>query len=80
MNTILIEELLGPTISFLWENQPFKFDPDGSQNLYLKDLCLVAIQAIERLKFVHSKNVVHRNIKDKNFIIGRKDPQNIYYI
>ena len=77
---ILIEELLGPTISFLWEKKPFKLDPDGSQNLFMKDLCLVAIQAIERLKYIHSKNVVHRDIKDKNFIIGRKDSQNIYLI
>ena len=77
---ILIEELLGPTISFLWESKPFKKDPYGTKNLYIKDLCLLALQTIERLRYVHSKNVVHRDIKDKNFIIGRKDPQNIYII
>ena len=77
---ILIEELLGPTISFLWKSKPFKKDPNGSKNLYIKDLCLLALQAIERLSYVHSKNIIHRDIKDKNFIIGRKDPHIIYLI
>jgi len=77
---ILIEELLGQNLEALWEKYGFKEDPFVKKNKNLKDICLIAIQGLERIKFIHSKNIIHRDIKPTNFIIGRKDPNNIYLI
>jgi len=77
---VLVEELLGPTVEDLWEKIAFKKDPFGRKNMFLKDICILAIQGLDRLEFVHSKNILHRDIKSKNFIIGRKDPNIIYLI
>ena len=77
---ILIEELLGKDIQTLWESCPFKKDHLGKKNLYIKDISLFAIQAIERLKYIHNKNIIHHDIKPKNFLIGRNDPNTIYLI
>ena len=77
---ILIEELLGKNLSTLWKSGPFKNDRLGQKNKYIKDICLFAMQGLERLKYIHAKNIIHRDIKTNNFIIGRKDPDIIYLI
>ena len=77
---ILIEELLGKDIDFLWKSYPYKKDPFGKNNTFLNDICLLAIQGIERLQYIHSKYVIHRDIKPQNFIIGLDNPNDIYLI
>ena len=72
---ILIEEFLGPSIKFLWE-----LKRDRSEKELLKDICMVSIQGIDRLEYIHSKNIIHRDIKHDNFLIGIKDPNIIYVI
>ena len=70
---VLIEELLGHSIFFLWRELIIKKDKSN-------DICLIAIQCLDRLEYIHSKNIIHKDIKPANFIIGRKDPQLIYLI
>ncbi|CAI2373466.1 unnamed protein product [Moneuplotes crassus] len=41
---------------------------------------MFGIQALERLEYIHSKGVIHRDVKDTNFVIGIKDPSVIYLI
>ena len=41
---------------------------------------LVALQIINRLEYIHSKNYIHRDIKPQNFVNGREDPHIIYII
>ena len=77
---ILVEELLGKDIYELWKSGPFKKDIFGKNNIYINDICLLAIQGIERLKYIHNKNIIHRDIKTHNFLIGRNDPNIIYLI
>ena len=77
---ILVEELLGKDLDTLWESGPYKNDRFGQKNKYINDICLFAIQGLERLKYIHEKNIIHRDIKTKNFLIGRKDPEIIYLI
>ena len=41
---------------------------------------MFAIQALERLEYIHSKNYLHRDIKPGNFLIGNPDKSQIYLI
>ena len=67
---ILIQQLLGESLTQLFKK---------SKNR-IKDLCMAAIQIIDRLKFIHSKFIVHRDIKPDNFLVGNPDFSTIYII
>ena len=41
---------------------------------------MFAIQGLERLEYVHSKNYLHRDIKPGNFVVGNPDSSQIYLI
>ena len=69
---ILVEELLGPTIYLIWN---YKNKKDK-----LKDICLIALQCLDRLEYIHSKGIIHKDIKPFNFLFGKKDPNIIYVI
>ena len=71
---VLIEELLGQSIESIWKTKNKDIKPN------LNDVCLIAIQCLDRLEYIHSKNIIHRDIKPLNFLIGRKDPNIIYLI
>ena len=52
---VLIEELLGLSIGGILQVKSLnKFS--------LKDICMIALQALDRLEFIHSKLVIHRDI------------------
>ena len=69
---VLIEELLGLSIGDIFDSKRKTFN--------LKDICMIALQCIDRLEYIHSKFVIHRDIKPHNLVIGRSDPQVIYLI
>ena len=71
---VIIEELLGESIYLLWKNNTFDIKNK------INDLCLIAIQCLDRIKYIHSKNTIHRDIKPLNFLFGKKDPKLIYLI
>jgi len=71
---ILIEELLGKTLHELWKLR------NTNQISNIKNVCMVALQTLDRLEYIHSKNYIHRDIKPQNFVTGRKDPNIIYII
>jgi len=74
---VLIEELLGNSLHNLWNLWKLK---KKDKNLNLKNICMVALQVINRLEYIHSKDYIHKDIKPQNFVIGRKDPHIIYII
>ena len=41
---------------------------------------MFAIQALERVEYIHSKNFLHRDIKSANFLVGNPDKSQIYLI
>ena len=65
---ILVEELLGKSLYVL--NKTNKFT--------LKDICMIGIQVLSRLEYIHSKNIIHCDIKPENLLIGKTDPSTIY--
>ena len=69
---ILVENLLGQSIYDIWLNKKKK--------LNIKDTAMFAIQALERIEYVHSKNYLHRDIKPGNFLVGNPDKSQIYLI
>ena len=71
---ILVEELLGPSLNDILNLKKIK------NGFPIKDICMIAIQGLDRLEFIHSKNIIHRDIKPNNFLIGRKDESIIYLI
>ena len=46
----------------------------------INDICGVAIQILDRIEWVHSNNIVYRDIKPENFLFGRKDNDVLYLI
>jgi len=44
------------------------------------DACLIGIQILERLEWIHSKNIVYKDVKPENFLIGIDDPNVIYAV
>ena len=69
---VLIEELLGKSLQELYEL--------NDNEIPLKDICMISIQIIERLQYIHSKYIIHRNINPNNFLIGKKNSSLIYII
>ena len=61
---ILVEEKLGNSLSQI------KFNKNNS--LTIKDYCMIFIQIIQRLKFIHKKGIIHRDIKPQNFLFGNQ--------
>ena len=69
---ILVETLLGKSLEEIWKENNCK--------LNIKDICMIAIQTLERIEYVHSKFYLHRDIKPANFLIGNPDDFQIYLI
>ena len=69
---ILVEPLLGESLYSLYL--------ESKKSFTLKDICLIALQCLDRIEHIHSKGYIHADIKPENFIIGKNDPRIIYII
>ena len=69
---IMIQPLLGDSIN--------NFFLSKFKNFSLSDICLISLQCLERLEWIHKNDIIHRDIKPDNFLFGIKDPRTIYLI
>ena len=69
---ILIEPLLGISLLDLYSKK--------NKKILMKDICLIAIQLLDRIEWVHTKNIVYRDVKPENFLFGKIDPEVLYII
>ena len=69
---ILVMELLSNSLEDLFQKQKRHFS--------LKTTCMLGIQMIDRIEWVHNKLIIHRDIKPDNFVMGRNDKSHIVYI
>ena len=69
---ILIMELLGPSLENLFQAQNKSFS--------IKTACMLGIQMIDRIEYIHSQRFIHRDIKPDNFVMGRGPKSHIVYI
>ena len=69
---ILIETLLGKSLENLYS--------ESHGNFNIKDICMLGIQILDRLEYIHNKNIIHRDIKPDNFVIGNNEEKNNIYM
>jgi len=69
---ILIETLLGDSLENIFIKRKSKCN--------IIDVCAIGIQIIDRLEWIHSKDIIYRDVKPENFLIGINDPNVIYII
>ena len=69
---ILIETLLDKNL--------YDIFIEGNRKCSVIDTCLIALQILDRLKWIHSKDLIYRDVKPSNFLIGKKDPNIIYIV
>ena len=71
-HNLLVEELLGKSLEDIFNSYGKPFS--------LKTVCVLGIEMIKRIQYIHSKYYIHRDIKPDNFMTGRGANEKKIYI
>ena len=69
----LIQEFLGPNLSQL-------LNYCGKEKFTLGTVCLIAMQMLNRIEYIHKRHYLHRDIKLENLCIGNEENTNTLYL
>lgn len=70
----MVMELLGSSLQDLLDSRP-------NDRLSLKTVLMLADQMLERVETIHSRGIIHRNVKPGNFVMGRgRNAHKVYII
>ena len=64
-------ELLGKSLEDI-------FEASKNKKFSVKTTCMLGIQMVIILKYIHDKNIIHRDIKPDNFVTGVNDKKKIF--
>lgn len=71
-HNVLVMDLLGPSLEDRLN--------ECHRHMSLKSVLMIAIQAMRRIEFVHSKSFLHRDIKPDNMLMGTKYEISVVYL
>lgn len=69
---VLVMDLLGPSLEDLFRFCRCRFS--------LKTVCMLAQEMIQRIEYIHSQKLLHRDIKPDNFVIGLGNLANVVHL
>jgi len=70
---ILVMELMGESLEDIFEKFLIK-------KMSVRCVCNIGYQMVEILEYIHSKHIIHRDIKPDNFVVGRNEKRKYIYL
>ena len=71
-NNYLVMEMLGSSLESIFKKYNKKFS--------LSTVLNIGLQILDIIEYIHSKNIIHKDIKPENFLIGNNDKSKIFII